>query len=249
MISKDCDFRQRRVRRVAVTLAAVILAVASGPASGPASAQETAPSAEAAEPGPNFEQIVAWGMERFLKKDYRNAINIFYSALEVQPEPNLIFNIARCHEYLGEDSEAIKRYQQFVANPASGLAERVKALGYITGIQAKLLDAERIRASTSSTAPQRVEVVKWVEPPQSGLPRWVTWSGLVASVALGGVSVWSGFDAKSAASESRTEPTSAAVADIEERQGRTNALVVATAAVGVVTLVVALLGTNWQDGS
>src|SRR3990172_5013099 len=48
---------------------------------------------------------------------YREAIVQFQTAQELRPHPSVLFNIARCHENLGEFAEALAHYERMLAEP------------------------------------------------------------------------------------------------------------------------------------
>lgn len=73
------------------------------------------------------EQLFAEGAALFNKGDYAGALEKFSKAHGLIPEPNLLFNIARCHEAMGQVELAIERYEAFVAHPEAGGESRQDA--------------------------------------------------------------------------------------------------------------------------
>lgn len=55
--------------------------------------------------------------DHFQNEDYEKAIELFEEAYELEPVPNLLYNIARCYEQLEEWEKAEKNYDQFVRSP------------------------------------------------------------------------------------------------------------------------------------
>lgn len=91
-----------------------------------------------------------------------------------------------------------------------------------------------------------------VEPARGGLPPAVFWAGAGLTVALGGVSIWSGIDTQSNPGPDRVraecvgQGTSCPLyQDGLSRQRRTNALLIATGVTGVATAVIGLFATDW----
>lgn len=73
------------------------------------------------------------GQRAYSEGRYSDALQAFRAAHALQPLPALEFNIARCHEQLGQLAEAIAAYRRFIARSPAGAAtdqalERVKQL-------------------------------------------------------------------------------------------------------------------------
>lgn len=79
-----------------------------------------------------------------------------------------------------------------------------------------------------------------------GLAPAFFYTGVAATVVLGGVTVWSGLDTNSARSDYDQHPTQQGLDDGLAKEHRTNILLGATAVVGVATAVVGLFATNWK---
>lgn len=81
--------------------------------------------------------------------------------------------------------------------------------------------------------------------PSSGLPPWMFVTGAVVTVGLGAVSVWSGLDVLNAHDDYKgAKRTDQTYQEGRDKEKRTNILIGATAAAGVVTGVLAIF-TNW----
>ena len=50
------------------------------------------------------------GARFYREKNYRRAIEKFIEAYAIDRDPNLLFNIARCYEELGDTRAAIEKY-------------------------------------------------------------------------------------------------------------------------------------------
>ena len=112
---------------VVLSLAAPRLAHAAEPSS------DDATSARVAE-------LNESGAKLYAERNYRGAIEKFIEAYAIDHDPNLLFNIARCYEALGETDAAIEKYQAFVAAPGSETAGRTRA-------QESLKTLEKLRAN------------------------------------------------------------------------------------------------------
>src|SRR5688572_30400720 len=96
---------------------ALCLAVAVGPAS--ARAAETRSNAAAPANQANVAQLNEEGAAFYAARDYRRAIEKFIQAYAIDTDPNLLFNIARCYEELGEVDAAIEKYETFLKTPGA----------------------------------------------------------------------------------------------------------------------------------
>jgi tetratricopeptide (TPR) repeat protein len=66
------------------------------------------------------------GEMMFNRADYAGAISQFKSAYRHSKKPALLYNIARCHESLGQHAEAIKTYEVYLESKPRD-AEQIKA--------------------------------------------------------------------------------------------------------------------------
>jgi hypothetical protein len=82
-----------------------------------------------------------------------------------------------------------------------------------------------------------------------GLPRAVFVIGAGATVALGGLAIWSGLDTVSAHDDYTANPTPQGWDDGRQKQLRTNLLIGGTVAAGVGTALIGIFWTNWHPGS
>jgi hypothetical protein len=154
-----------------------------------------APSlAGAAEPGADDEsarvaELNESGAKHYADRSYRRAIEKFIEAYAIDHDPNLLFNIARCYEELGETDAAIEKYRAFVAAPGADTDGRLRA-------QESLKALEKLRAegpapsardtegSTTPAAAPPAEPGAAGEPSGSVLP-WVALGAGVVAAGLG----------------------------------------------------------------
>ncbi len=83
------------------------------------------------------------------------------------------------------------------------------------------------------------------EPESSGLPPALTFIGLGVTAALGAVMVWSLVDTFSGSDKYEADPTREGWEDGQDRIRRTWILGMSTAVVGLATIVLAAVGTDW----
>ncbi len=67
------------------------------------------------------------GTAFFKARDFRKALERFNEAYGLEAEPDLLYNIARCHEALGETSLAIEKYTRYVEQPGADAEGRARA--------------------------------------------------------------------------------------------------------------------------
>src|SRR5688500_15364231 len=94
-------------------LVATLLALGLGSAPAIAAAQAR-PAAIGTQGSTGVAQLNEEGAALYAARDYRRAIEKFIQAYAVDADPNLLFNIARCYEELGETDAAIEKYEVFV---------------------------------------------------------------------------------------------------------------------------------------
>ncbi len=68
-------------------------------------------------PAISFDALVEQGLVAYRARDYRVAAEKFLQANAMQPDPNLLFNVARCYEALGDTRGAVEKYRLFLASP------------------------------------------------------------------------------------------------------------------------------------
>jgi tetratricopeptide (TPR) repeat protein len=73
-----------------------------------------------------FAQLNDEGAAFYRARDFKKAIESFQKAYAIEPDPNLIFDIARCEQALGEDA-AIGDYERFLAAEGGDRQARSKA--------------------------------------------------------------------------------------------------------------------------
>jgi len=105
-----------RARIAAPTLVMIVMVTFGVLCAGRARAEEavpTDPAARAAE----VQKLNEEGMALYRARDYRHAVEKFLHAQALDQDPNLLFNIARCYEMLGERGAAIEKYEAFLSKP------------------------------------------------------------------------------------------------------------------------------------
>jgi len=87
------------------------------------------------------ERLSAAGVEAYKAKEYSKAVGLFQQALSIQPVPNLLYNIARACELMGDDRKAVFYYTKFIRAQDVSDAARDKARGRLADLEARMLAA------------------------------------------------------------------------------------------------------------
>ncbi|MBK8481520.1 MAG: tetratricopeptide repeat protein [Proteobacteria bacterium] len=166
-----------------LVLGAPALARAEGAASG--AGQE--PS-QATDPARRVEALYAEGVALFRAGAYREALARFETAYGVLPVPNLLYNIGRSFEALGELDRALASYRRCMDHPdSSGEAKLRSAQRYETLVQARVTGAQATRPIEAAPPP----AAPALQPAEPGAWRstagWVVLPVALAAVAAGGV--------------------------------------------------------------
>ena len=91
------------------------------------------------------------GLSLYKGRDYRHAIEKFLQAFALDPDPNLLFNTARCYEAMGDSDNAIEKYEAFLAKPDADPQGKRRATEAVRALrQAK--EAPAVSATTAPSA-------------------------------------------------------------------------------------------------
>jgi hypothetical protein len=90
-------------------------------------AEPNASDANDASASARITELNETGAKAYADRNYRLAIEKFVEAYAIDHDPNLLFNIARCYEKLGDVGAAIEKYEAFIAAPGADTDGRLKA--------------------------------------------------------------------------------------------------------------------------
>jgi hypothetical protein len=130
-------------------------------------------------PAATVDALVEQGFAAYHARDYRRAAETFLRAHTIQPDPNLLFNIGRCYEALGDRAAAIEKYQAFLASPDADPAGRRRAEEALATLRRTPASAAPRLTAAPAEAPAAPHA-------RSALPYAALGVGLVA-VAVGGI--------------------------------------------------------------
>jgi len=163
----------RRVRSLRASLCALLLATTA--VALPRVARAEAPSADALA----ALQLNETGSSLYAAGNYAAALDSFERAYSLIAEPNLLFNIAGCHERLTHKSQAVEYYRWFLGSSSTNTNGRRRAIAAV----ARLTD-------TPPPAPKPPPPAKsgWDNPvwPLATLGAGILFAGLGAGLYLDG---------------------------------------------------------------
>jgi tetratricopeptide (TPR) repeat protein len=113
-----------------------------------ASAEGSAPlSSEQQE---DYDAMLQEAVEHYGARRYEDAIALFKDALDIQEEPELLYNIARSYERLADSEEAVSWYEKFLKMPGTTGDLRTRALTNIAALRREIAAKEEVRRAEQS---------------------------------------------------------------------------------------------------
>ena len=190
--------------------------------------------------GDRYAQLSTEGLALYRGHEYRRAAEKFVQAYAFDPDPNLLFNLARCYAALGDSSLAIEKYEVYLkasGTDAKGREQAKKAVASLRQVKADSSAAVVTAPADSASSPERAE--------RSHNGRMV--AGWIATGVLAAATVATGVLALESASKldaaRQTFPGDGT--DISSRASRTTMLTVSADGLGIATLVMGSLSLYW----
>jgi len=189
----------------ALSALALVPAIAIALAPAPAIAD---PAGDGAEPGRagRAAELNEAGAKLYRERNYRQAIEKFIEAYAIDRDANLLFNIARCYEELGDNSGAIEKYTAYLNAPGADAAGRLRAEQSLRALRAlaraKTATASpppiaagsdasegsaRDRRSTAEAKPALDDTAAAPDAEGSSMQRTLAWSALGAGALVAGL--------------------------------------------------------------
>lgn len=160
-------------------IAGGVLAASSAALAAPASTPPSEPPA--AVPVVTAAQLNEDGLEQYAAGEYRRALESFIQAHAIDGDPNVLFNIGRCYEALGELEAAFEKYELFVEAPEADPEGVLRARESMQAI-------EQARAGRAAPAEARAAgpvALAAVEPAaDGGFAQWLPWIALGGTLAF-----------------------------------------------------------------
>jgi hypothetical protein len=162
------------------------LGLCAAPASAANESRAAAPASQT-----NVAQLNEEGAALYAARDYRHAIEKFIQAYAVDSDPNLLFNIARCYEELGETDAAIEKYEAFLKTPGADARGRQRARESLAALREAADGRQHAAPSAGAPSHETGAAASSSEPAQADAPKgpsylpWVVLGGSVAAAAAG----------------------------------------------------------------
>lgn len=148
------------------------------------------------------EQLATRGAQAYGAGDYAKAIELFEKAHALEPVPNLLYNIAKCHEKQEQYEQAVDYYQKFAVAPEVDSKARQAALDRVESLReiAELKKGESgetdPRQRTNGSDRKQVEPTKPVVQEDNSAAVWTMIGG--GALLAGGAVVGLGLAAPKA---------------------------------------------------
>jgi hypothetical protein len=141
------------------------------------------------------------GARLYRERSYHRAIEKFVEAYATDRDPNLLYNIARCYEELGDTRSAIEKYTAYINAPGADAAGRLRAeqsLRALLELQKRGAPAPKEVPAGSPDVKEQVTETSSSEAPAaaSSGAGVLAWSALGAGAlvtALGGAAFYLGM--------------------------------------------------------
>jgi tetratricopeptide (TPR) repeat protein len=171
--------RVHRTGGLRAGLAAALVAGAIVTCPAPAAAQTPTPASDAA----RAMQLNEAGSELYASGKYAAALQAFQRAYSLLPEPNLLFNIAGCHERLGQRQQAIEYYRWFLGTASANPEGRRRAISTLARLEAQPSGPAPIPPAPPRSAEETSNSAAW---PLATLGAGILFAGLGAGLYLDG---------------------------------------------------------------
>jgi hypothetical protein len=170
-------------------------------------------------------QLNEEGAALYAARDYRRAIEKFIQAYAIDSDPNLLFNIARCYEELGETDAAIEKYEAFLKTPGADTRGRQRARESLAalreaknGAPAGVEPSAEPFKSPASAGPEAAPPPAATEEPSGSVLPWVVLGGSAAFAVVGTTFYLMGASDHSKVTDARGYGDPGAVAEMTRRE-------------------------------
>jgi tetratricopeptide (TPR) repeat protein len=194
----------------------------------------------------SYQDLVDEGTTLYKAREHRAAAEKFLQAYAIEQDPNLLFNVARCYDAIGDREAAIEKYEAYLAEPGIDPNGRERAERALRTLR---------KSKSHKTPPVRHtdESASKGEPGSFSAPSGNTKIivGWVATAVLATGSVVTGVLAIDSANRLRDDKDAfpGNAADIDKLSTRTLTLSVTADALGVAAAVMGGLSLYWTLAS
>ena len=215
-----------RSRKVTILSAAVLLAVAGG-VTGELRADEQSDE----ELAKNYYRL---GADLYNRAEYAGALKQFLNAYKYAPRPQMLFNIGRCYEAIGQTEQAIEYYERFAKTKPENETQVRARITNLRRIESdKKTLAEKKRDRRAQQVRLRRRSIRNQSLHKGSLPAWIVSASGVTLVGIGVA-----FGLAAAAKEKELEDANEAGdeysdhSEVEDQGKALEALQIAALAVG-----------------
>jgi tetratricopeptide (TPR) repeat protein len=186
--------------------------------------------------GERYTALSAEALAFYKAGEYRRSSERFLQAYAFDPDPNLIFNVARCYAALGDTAAAIEKYEAFLNAPGADLNGRKHAQANLRKLR---------QTPTVALQPTNEEHGDLPAEPQSNRTRIVV--GWAATALLTAGTVVTGVLALDSARKLKTarETFPSNGPDLASRASRTTTLTLSADALGIGSALMGGLSLYW----
>ena len=98
-----------------------------------------------------YDALIEDAVELYSAREYEASVEKFKQAFDIQAEPELVYNIARCYERLADSEEALEWYQKFLEMPGTTGDLRTRALTNISALKREIAAKEAVMEADQSS--------------------------------------------------------------------------------------------------
>jgi tetratricopeptide (TPR) repeat protein len=99
--------------------------------------------------------LVKEGERLFNARKYREAVDVLKRAYDAQPDPRLLYNIARAYEQAGDMREALSYYDQFIKNAEGDMDPLLLKRAHSAAERARVLIEKEEQATAAAEAERK----------------------------------------------------------------------------------------------
>lgn len=153
------------------------------------------PAAPTAEARANAQRFYELGVEHFRKGDHERAVVEFTKAYRIDPNPTLVFNMARAFEEMEQYGPAREFYQRYLelaprAPDRRQVEDSISALGHLAEKQAAAANQKTTSPEATPASASPDGLTASAAPPEAEESRTLMWVTLGTGIAaLGGFAV------------------------------------------------------------
>lgn len=120
--------------------------------------EESDPPKLSADEQKSYDSLVQTGVTLYGEKRYEDAARAFKAAFEIQPEPELAYNIARSYERIARSESALEWYEKFIDMPGTTGELRARALENMAALRKEIAARKASEAAAEASEDDKGEM-------------------------------------------------------------------------------------------